>query len=95
MVANALGFYTNLITSGIGLPPERARALKQAGLDHVQLEVLAGREMHPAAGVTLGQLSHPQHLLGAGRAARHPDPDHEILFGLLSTMMRESFQPCP
>ncbi len=35
--AHTLGFYTNLITSGIGLTPERARALKQAGLDHVQL----------------------------------------------------------
>ena len=32
-----LGFYSNLLTSGVGLTPERARALKQAGLDHVQL----------------------------------------------------------
>ena len=35
--ARALGYYTNLITSGIGLNAERARQLKQAGLDHVQL----------------------------------------------------------
>jgi pyrroloquinoline quinone biosynthesis protein E len=35
--ARRLGFYTNLITSGIGLTPQRARALKDAGLDHVQL----------------------------------------------------------
>ena len=35
--ARALGYYTNLITSGIGLNDERARQLKQAGLDHVQL----------------------------------------------------------
>jgi len=35
--AHGLGFYTNLITSGIGLSPERARRLKAAGLDHVQL----------------------------------------------------------
>ena len=35
--AHGLGFYTNLITSGIGLTPERARQLKAAGLDHVQL----------------------------------------------------------
>ncbi|MGH8786713.1 MAG: pyrroloquinoline quinone biosynthesis protein PqqE [Cupriavidus necator] len=35
--AHGLGFYTNLITSGIGLTPERARRLKAAGLDHVQL----------------------------------------------------------
>ncbi|WP_018974288.1 pyrroloquinoline quinone biosynthesis protein PqqE [Rudaea cellulosilytica] len=35
--ARALGYYTNLITSGIGLNAERAQRLKQAGLDHVQL----------------------------------------------------------
>jgi len=35
--AHGLGFYTNLITSGIGLTAERARRLKAAGLDHVQL----------------------------------------------------------
>lgn len=32
-----LGYYSNLLTSGIGLTPQRARALKDAGLDHVQL----------------------------------------------------------
>jgi pyrroloquinoline quinone biosynthesis protein E len=32
-----LGFYTNLITSGVGLTPQRAEALKKAGLDHIQL----------------------------------------------------------
>jgi pyrroloquinoline quinone biosynthesis protein E len=35
--AHRLGFYTNLLTSGVGLTPERAAALKKAGLDHVQL----------------------------------------------------------
>ena len=35
--AHRLGFYTNLLTSGIGFTPERAQALKAAGLDHVQL----------------------------------------------------------
>jgi pyrroloquinoline quinone biosynthesis protein E len=35
--AHKLGFYTNLLTSGIGFTPERAKALKLAGLDHVQL----------------------------------------------------------
>ena len=35
--AHRLGFYTNLLTSGVGLTPERAARLKQAGLDHVQL----------------------------------------------------------
>ena len=35
--AHELGFYTNLITSGVGLTPQRAGALKKAGLDHIQL----------------------------------------------------------
>jgi pyrroloquinoline quinone biosynthesis protein E len=35
--AHHLGFYTNLITSGVGLTPQRAAALRAAGLDHVQL----------------------------------------------------------
>jgi len=32
-----LGYYSNLLTSGVGLTPTRARALRAAGLDHVQL----------------------------------------------------------
>jgi pyrroloquinoline quinone biosynthesis protein E len=35
--AHRLGFYSNLLTSGVGLTAERARDLKAAGLDHVQL----------------------------------------------------------
>ncbi len=35
--AHALGFYVNLITSGVGMTEERIRALKRAGLDHIQL----------------------------------------------------------
>ena len=35
--ARRLGYYTNLLTSGVGLTESRAAALKQAGLDHVQL----------------------------------------------------------
>ncbi len=35
--ARRLGYYTNLLTSGVGLTAERAAALKAAGLDHVQL----------------------------------------------------------
>jgi pyrroloquinoline quinone biosynthesis protein E len=35
--ARGLGFYTNLITSGVGLTEARAQALKSAGLDHIQL----------------------------------------------------------
>jgi pyrroloquinoline quinone biosynthesis protein E len=35
--AHELGFYINLITSGVGLNETRIRDLKQAGLDHIQL----------------------------------------------------------
>ncbi len=35
--AHRLGYYTNLLTSGVGLSEARAAALKAAGLDHVQL----------------------------------------------------------
>ena len=35
--ARALGFYSNLITSGVGLNETRIRAFKEAGLDHIQL----------------------------------------------------------
>lgn len=39
--ASELGFYTNLITSGIGLSEKRIAALQEAGLDHIQLSFQA------------------------------------------------------
>jgi pyrroloquinoline quinone biosynthesis protein E len=35
--AHRLGFYTNLITSGVGLTEQRLQALREGGLDHIQL----------------------------------------------------------
>jgi pyrroloquinoline quinone biosynthesis protein E len=35
--ARSLGYYSNLISSGMGLSRERVAALKAAGLDHIQL----------------------------------------------------------
>lgn len=35
--AHKLGYYTNLLTTGVGLTEKRAALLKQAGLDHIQL----------------------------------------------------------
>lgn len=35
--AHRLGYYTNLLTSGVGLNEKRIDALKEAGLDHIQL----------------------------------------------------------
>lgn len=37
--ASALGYYTNLITSGVGLTEARLVALKQAGLNQIQLSL--------------------------------------------------------
>jgi pyrroloquinoline quinone biosynthesis protein E len=39
--ADSIGYYTNLITSGVGLSPERLKALKKAGLKQVQLSIQA------------------------------------------------------
>ncbi|NMG65593.1 pyrroloquinoline quinone biosynthesis protein PqqE [Azoarcus indigens] len=45
--AHRLGYYTNLLTSGVGLTEARARALRAAGLDHVQLSFQdASREVN-------------------------------------------------
>jgi pyrroloquinoline quinone biosynthesis protein E len=35
--ARQLGYYSNLITSGVGMDAARVHALKQAGVDHIQL----------------------------------------------------------
>src|SRR5215475_4018295 len=35
--AHRLGYYSNLITSGVGLNEQRIVAFKEAGLDHIQL----------------------------------------------------------
>jgi len=42
--AHAAGLYTNLITSGIGLPEARLAALVDAGLDHIQLSFQDSRD---------------------------------------------------
>lgn len=39
--ARGLGFYTNLITSGVGLDVKRVNALSAAGLDHIQISLQA------------------------------------------------------
>ncbi|MCV2888750.1 pyrroloquinoline quinone biosynthesis protein PqqE [Ruegeria aquimaris] len=41
--AHEAGLYTNLITSGIGLTPNRLDALEAAGLDHIQLSLQGTR----------------------------------------------------
>ena len=45
--AHSLGYYSNLITSGVGMTEERIAALKSAGLDHIQLSFQdSSREMN-------------------------------------------------
>jgi pyrroloquinoline quinone biosynthesis protein E len=39
--ARRLGFYTNLLTSGMGMDEARVAALKEAGLDHIQVSFQA------------------------------------------------------
>ena len=39
--ARKLGFYTNLITSGIGLTEQKISDFKKAGLDHIQISFQA------------------------------------------------------
>ena len=42
--ARQLGFYTNLITSGVGMDEKRIKAFKDAGLDHIQVSFQASSE---------------------------------------------------
>jgi len=42
--ARQLGYYTNLITSGIGLNEARIAAFREAGLDHIQISFQASDE---------------------------------------------------
>ncbi len=42
--ARRLGFYTNLITSGVGMDEARVKAFKDAGLDHIQISFQASDE---------------------------------------------------
>lgn len=42
--ARKLGYYINLITSGYGLSEEKIAALKEAGLDHIQVSIQASSQ---------------------------------------------------
>ncbi|MDI5985850.1 pyrroloquinoline quinone biosynthesis protein PqqE [Halomonas sp. M4R5S39] len=47
--ARRLGFYSNLITSGLGLDEARIEALREAGLDHIQISLQAADDDLAAA----------------------------------------------
>ncbi len=42
--ARRLGYYSNLITSGVGMDEDRVAAFKEAGLDHIQISFQASDE---------------------------------------------------
>ncbi len=42
--ARQLGYYTNLITSAVGMDEDRVKAFKEAGLDHIQISFQASNE---------------------------------------------------
>jgi pyrroloquinoline quinone biosynthesis protein E len=65
--AHQAGLYTNLITSGIGLPEERLQALVDGGLDHIQISFQDASE--PAANWIAGTRAHA-HKLALARAVR-------------------------
>jgi pyrroloquinoline quinone biosynthesis protein E len=54
--ANGAGLYTNLITSAVGLHPERASQLRTAGLDSVQISFQADEQ--PLADQIAGTSAH-------------------------------------
>ncbi len=70
--ARRLGFYSNLITSGIGLSEARMRAFKDAGLDHVQLSFQdSSRELNDALS---GARTFDLKLKAAGLIKQHDYP---------------------
>ncbi len=65
--AHAAGLYTNLITSGIGLPETRLASLVDAGLDHIQLSFQEAKD-EPANWIA-GAKAHA-HKVALSRAIR-------------------------
>lgn len=71
--ARKLGFYTNLITSALGLSEARIGALREAGLDHIQISLQAG-DAEVAAAVAGSPKAHAKKLTMARavKAAGYP-----------------------
>ncbi|MGR2740004.1 pyrroloquinoline quinone biosynthesis protein PqqE [Billgrantia sp. Q4P2] len=71
--ARRLGFYTNLITSGLGLDEARIAALHDAGLDHIQISLQAS-DPEVAAAVAGSPKAHAKKLAMARavKAAGYP-----------------------
>ncbi len=71
--ARRLGFYTNLITSALGLDEARIMALREAGLDHIQISLQAS-DPEVAAAVAGSPKAHAKKLAMARavKAAGYP-----------------------
>lgn len=71
--ARRLGFYSNLITSGLGLDESRIQALREAGLDHIQISLQAS-DPDVAAAVAGSRKAHGKKLAMARavKAAGYP-----------------------
>lgn len=65
--ARTLGYYSNLITSGVGMDSERVARFKQAGLDHIQISFQASDE---ELNDYLGGTQSFQHKLDMARAVK-------------------------
>jgi pyrroloquinoline quinone biosynthesis protein E len=63
--ARSVGLYTNLITSGLGLTPAKARQLREAGLDHAQVSFQADE---PALGDAIAGIRSHRRKLDAAQA---------------------------
>ncbi len=68
--ARRLGYYTNLITSGVGMDEARVAAFKEAGLDHIQLSFQASSE---TLNNTLGGTDTFRHKLDMARVIKKYD----------------------
>ncbi len=65
--ARQLGYYTNLITSGVGMDEARVAGLKREGLDHIQISFQASSE---ALNNFLGGTASFQHKIEMARAVK-------------------------
>lgn len=70
--ARRLGFYTNLITSGIGLDVERIERLREAGLDHIQVSFQGSSEEINDHLAGTEAFRHKQAIARAVKAAGYP-----------------------
>lgn len=70
--ARGLGFYTNLITSALGMDEARLTALREAGLDHVQISFQSSTETRNNRFAGCDSFAHKQRMAKAVKAAGLP-----------------------